>query len=99
MKANKKLIKQYKTQPKLVSPKELDKMKEKATENATNQALNVIVVFSLMALRDEFGFGKERLLKFHAKFFDLADSYNRGYITAKDLWDTLEEEVKVNFNA
>lgn len=94
MKANKKLINQYKQQPKEMTPKDIAKLKEQAT----GHALDVIIAFSLMALRDEYDFGKDRLLRFHKRFFDLNEAYNDGYITLQDIWDTLEKETKIKFD-
>ena len=49
----------------------------------------------IMALRDEFGFGTSRLQRFIDKVDDMFDSYNRDYISLKDLTETIENETGI----
>ena len=49
-----------------------------------------------MALRDEFDFGKVRMARFVDKMHDVLDSYNRGYISVRDLHDTIKEETGID---
>lgn len=93
MKANKKQINQYKQKPAVITNAELEKLKKEAIE----RALDVIVAFPMLALRDEFGFGKKRLEKFHAKFFEIAEAYNAGLLSVEDIIATLEDETGMKF--
>lgn len=94
MKPSKKMLKQYKQQPREMTPKQIAKLKEQAT----NHALDVIVGFSMMALRDEYEWGQKRLMRFHKRFMQLNEAYNEGYINMQDIWSTLENETGIKFN-
>lgn len=93
MKPNKKQLKAYKNKPAVVTNKELEKLKTQATE----KALDVIIAFSMLALRDEFGFGKKRLEKFHDKFFEIGEAFNDGRLSVNDILSTLEKETGIKF--
>lgn len=56
----------------------------------------VFLLLGLMSLRDEFGFGTKRMEKFMDKMSDLLDSYNKGYLNAKDLSNTIKEETGID---
>ncbi len=74
---------------------ELNKIRKQAVSDATEKALLLVMALPLMALRDEFGFGKKRLERFSEKMEYLLDSFDKGYITIQDLHDCLKEEVGV----
>ncbi len=76
-----------------IKAEEMAKIRKQAIKIATEQAMVMTLALPLMALRDEFGFGKQRLEKFSSKMYDLIDSYERGYITLQDLHECLREEV------
>lgn len=94
MKPTKKIRKQFKEQPVVMTQKQIDKMKEESL----NHALNVIVGMSLLTLRDEFGFGHERLLRYQKRFENNVDAYNKNYLNMQDVWDTLGKETKIKFD-
>ena len=50
----------------------------------------------IMALHDEFGFGKSRLQRFIDKVDYVYDSYEQGYISLKDMTGTIENETGIN---
>lgn len=56
----------------------------------------VFLLLGLMSLRDEFGFGAKRMERFMDKMSDLLDSYNKGYLNAKDLSNTIKEETGID---
>lgn len=74
--------------------RDIDKIKQ----NATVEALEVITLFPLLALRDSEGFGKKRLLRFKEKFEDIVDAYFEGYLTLEDARQTLIDEVDIEIN-
>lgn len=94
MKPTKQMKKKLKQQPITMTPAQLNKLKSEATEHA----LKVIIGFSMLAIRDEFGFGHDRLMKFHKKFFDISEAYNEGYISTHDVWSTIEKETGIQFD-
>ena len=74
-----------------LTPKDLQKLKDGATE----EAISVINLIPLMVLRDKFGFGKVRLERYLEHLNDTIDSFNKGYIDLVDVAKTLEEEVDI----
>lgn len=58
-------------------------------------AYRAFLMMGIMALRDEFGFGTSRLQRFIDKVDDMFDSYNRDYISLKDLTETIENETGI----
>lgn len=64
------------------------------------KALIVATTYSLavpmMILRDQYGFGRKRLLRFYHDYLDLADSLDRKYLNINDIIKTLNEEVGIN---
>ena len=53
-------------------------------------------LLGLMALHDEFDFGKVRLQRFLDKLDDLIDSVGKGYIDSVDLNETLSKETGID---
>ena len=84
---------QQRSQGKLytLNQQQMDQLKEQATISA----LDVIIGFSMLAIRDEFEFGHNRLMKFHKRFFDISEAYNEGYISTEDVWSTIEKETGI----
>lgn len=74
--------------------RELDKVKEKATI----EAIEVMTIFPLLALRDSEGFGKKRLMRFKDKFEEITQAYFEGYITLEDVRQVLIDEVGIEIN-
>ena len=62
---------------------------------ATHKAF---MLLGLMALRDQYEWGTVRLERWVDKMNDLLDSYEKGYISIKDLEDTLYEETGIRVN-
>lgn len=75
-------------QPKLKNRREADSL--------INGAYQTFMLLGLWALRDEFDFGKGRLQRYIDKVNDLLDSYNKGYVSIDDLYDTFEKETGIN---
>lgn len=93
MKSKKKLLNQYKNEKVTLTRKEVDELKR----GSTDRALNLIIGFPMLILRDKFGFGSKRLTDFHSEFVKLTEAYNKGYISLTDIWDTLEKETGLKF--
>jgi hypothetical protein len=64
-------------------------------DNLINSAYKAFMLLGLMALRDEFKFGSERMKRYVDKMHDLLDSYNKGYISIEDLNQTIYEEIGI----
>lgn len=88
----KKLKRELINQPIELTPKDIQKWKAESFE----YVLSAIMPFSLLILRDKFGFGKVRLDRFQEAFMDLHDSVDKGYLTFSDIEDILNEETGVD---
>lgn len=66
--------------------------RQKAIIVATTYSLAV----PIMILRDHYGFGRKRLLKFYDDYLDFADSLDRKYLNINDIITTINEEVGIN---
>lgn len=85
----KKLRRELINQPIELTPKDIQKWKAESFE----YVLSAILPFSLLILRDKFGFGKVRLDRFQEAFTELHDSVDKGYLNFKDMEDALKEET------
>lgn len=72
---------------------QIEKIKKDATDDAMSKAFVLMLGLPLMALRDEFDFGKVRLERFEDKVTKLYQSFCAGNITLGDVHKTLYEEV------
>lgn len=72
---------------------QIEKIKKKAADDAMSKAFVLMLGLPLMALRDEFDFGKVRLERFEDKVTKLYQSFCAGNITLGDVHRTLYEEV------
>ena len=61
--------------------------------------IRTLLAMSVSALRDEFGFGKDRLQRFVNRFMKKTDCLAEGWITWKDLCENIQEEtgIKIEF--
>ena len=89
--ANKrKMLKQaQKTEMVTISRAELERMEMRWTRRAFTKTL----YFSIMALRDGFGFGKERLERFTTKFFSHYLAYTHDYVSLEDMHKAIKDET------
>ena len=72
---------------------QIEKIKKDAADDAMSKAFVLMLGLPLMALRDEFDFGKVRLERFEDKVTKLDQSFCAGNITLGDVHKTLYEEV------
>ena len=88
--SKKKVLKQAKDNEKIVITRsELERMQLRWTRRAFTMTL----YFSVMALRDGFGFGKERLERFTNKFFSHYASYDSDMVEVEDMQNAIFEET------
>lgn len=74
-----------------------DKLNE-CIENIKLNTIDTILVLSAVTLRDEFGFGKERLARFIERFNLKTDCLVGDYCTWDDLRQNLEEECGIKLS-
>lgn len=75
--------------------------KEKMDECVNNIKMNTIdtmLILSASTLRDEFGFGKERLCRFIERFNNKAECMVDGFCTWSDQMTTLAEECGIELS-
>ena len=91
MRANKKkILQQAKDNEKIVlTRRELERMQLRWTRRAFTMTL----YFSIMSLRDGFGFGKERLERFTNKFFSHYQAYDSDMVEVEDMQNAIFEET------
>lgn len=90
----KQLKRQLNNQQVTLSHREIEKIKAKAV----TEALKIILPFALLALRDEFQFGKVRLIRFYKKFMQLNEDFNNNYFKIEELTSELEIETGIKFS-
>ena len=74
---------------------EIDAIEERARREGCRFAVEMMLGFPIMVLRDKYGFGRKRLEQFVDHVTELYDSFERGYITLEDLRDTIHAETGV----
>lgn len=72
----------------------LARMNERQKDNfLISSAYKAHLILGLTVLHDKFGFGQKRCERYIDELVALLDSYNRGYISVKDLEQVLQDEV------
>ena len=73
--------------------------------DATRDALNLLFAIPVFIVHDEFGKfiklevdGKCREERFLERCLELYDCFEKGYVTIKELTDTMEQETGYKFN-
>ena len=88
--SKKKVLKQAKKSEMVTMSRwELEQMQMKWTKRAFSMTL----YFSIMSLRDGFGFGKERLERFATKFMANYAAYDADYVEIEDMQQVIKEET------
>lgn len=64
-------------------------------QKAIQEAASYSMAVPMLILRDEFGFGKQRLLKFHEAFLDMYDAINKKEFDLREIVDVIKEETGV----
>lgn len=64
----------------------------------TSKITDLLCVSACMVLHDKFGFGKERLDRFMRELMKTMESINQNYCSLPDLYETLTEETKIDFD-
>lgn len=74
---------------------DITRIKEEATAEASQRALEYTVVLPMLVLRDKFGFGATRCERFFSEMRELLDAINRDYLTIDEIKETLEKELGI----
>lgn len=62
------------------------------------RTVDTICLMSAVTLRDEFGFGKDRLNRFVERFKNKTECLGDDYITWADMIEQMKEETGIDFN-
>lgn len=83
-----------------VTPSEIEKYKQQGREEGRQDAIRNSIVFlfwlTFIALRDEFGFGKTRILRVMRKLGELVGDMNEGRFELVDCRTELRREIGVD---
>ena len=66
---------------------------EKAKKQAQSEAVKYAWAIMFSVMRDKEGWGIVRLKRLWDEVEDLSDSIEKGYVSVRELLDTLEEEI------
>lgn len=65
------------------------------SEREKRNTIATVLMMSAMVLRDEFGFGTERINRFIDRFNNKTNCLCEGYVYWKDMQDTIKEETGI----
>lgn len=90
---HKKLKRKLEAKQITLTHKEIEKMKQQATDNAAA----IINLMPLLILRDKFGFGKVRLERYLEHYNEAIEDFNSGRFDLQDIERMMLDEVKIGF--
>ena len=88
---NKKKLRRQLNQKK-VSQKDLIRAKD----DAITESINIMAVIPLMILRDKYGFGTKRLVRWMRYFTETIDALFKKYVTVEDMARIIHEETGID---
>lgn len=77
-----------------MSQKEL----EQALAPIKDLTIRTLLAMSVATLRDEYGFGKDRLQRFVNRFMEKTDCLMKGWVTWKDICQNIEDETGISID-
>ena len=97
--SRKKKEKKEKTPVYHVTLADIEKYRRQGYKQGRKDSIEKATEFSMavpiMVLRDEFGFGQQRIIKFAAAFKELYESIDEKYLDLQDIIKTIKEETGV----
>lgn len=79
----------------VMNTQQIKTLKEDVAKEAMERAFILMLGIPVMALHDQFGFGRKRIEKFADAVLELYDSFEKGYVSLEDLIQTILEETGV----
>lgn len=80
-----------------INKEQLENIRLQFTKEALEVLFKMEIALPLLALHDQFGFGKKRLLTFMNKYKTLFQAYLDKEITLEEIEQVLEEETGLTF--
>ena len=71
----------------------IQQVKRLVANKVAEEVLILTLGLPIMALRDEFGFGRQRLERFMEKTIEIYEDYQNGLFTLQEVKDTIEAET------
>lgn len=68
----------------------------KAKDEAMTEAVNIMAIIPLMILRDKYGFGTKRLVKWMRYFSESIDALFKKYVTVEDMARVIHKETGID---
>ena len=68
----------------------------RAKDEAMTEAVNIMAIIPLMILRDKYGFGAKRLVKWMRYFTESVDALFKKYVTVEDMARIIHEETGID---
>lgn len=78
--------------------KQVEKIRKKAYRRGQQDAMKILWLLPMLVLRDEFGFGKKRMLQYASKLNQTMEAYNSDVITLEDIHQVLVDEVGIDLD-
>lgn len=79
-----------------ISPIELARHEAVREREILERVIRDMNAASMIALRDKFGFGSKRLLRYHEALTEVWDGMCHGYLSADDVYKTILEETGID---
>lgn len=76
---------------------QIEKIKEDARKEGIETAVDMVVVLSMLVLRDHFGYGRVRIERFASHLSELIEDVGANRLDLNDIADTLSEEIGIEF--
>lgn len=76
-----------------LTDQQISKIKADAGKEASEKAFVAMLGLPLLALRDEFDFGQEKLERFMDKLISEYECFDQGYVSLEDLKQVIKEET------
>lgn len=80
----------------LAAQREIYAQVDKIQAELSKQMTRDYMACLMLVLHDEYGFGTKRLLNVFARVADMAEALNEGFLTFKDIRETLIKEVDID---
>lgn len=76
---------------------QIEKIKEDAKTEGIRTAVDMVIVLSMLVLRDHFGYGRVRTERFAEQLSELIEDVGAKRLDLNDIADTLSEEIGIEF--
>lgn len=76
---------------------QIEKIKQEAKTEGIRTAVDMVIVLSMLVLRDYFGYGRVRTERFAEHLSELIEDVGANRLDLNDIADTLSEEIGIEF--